>query len=145
MAQTNADNLRALVEGWDPRGDLEAWKRGEGRDVSLFDPDVAYEDTVLPDHVGEVYRGIEGVARATETWIEPFESIEMELERIIGGGDRFVSVHRFKAKAGHTGMEFDDTVAYVWTFKDGKIVHFKSYWETADALQDAGLAQPSPE
>jgi ketosteroid isomerase-like protein len=140
--QANADNLRELLKSWDPRADLEAWKRGEPRDLSLFDSEIAYEDTVLPDHVGEVYRGIEGVARATERWIEPFETVTMDLERIVGSGDRFVSVHRFRARARHTGMEFEESLAYIWTFKDGKVVHFKSYWDPADALQAAGLDEP---
>jgi hypothetical protein len=48
MSQENVENLRAVLEAWD----MEAWKRGEA-DVSLLDPEVTYEDTILPDHVGE--------------------------------------------------------------------------------------------
>jgi ketosteroid isomerase-like protein len=141
VSKANADKLRDLLESWDPKADLEAWKRGEARDFSVLDPEIAYEDTVLPDHVGEVYRGIDGVARATERWIEPFESVSMDLERIVGSGDRFVSIHRFRARAAHTGMEFEESIAYVWTFQDGKVVHFKSYWNPADALEAAGISE----
>ena len=61
MSQENAQNLRELLGTWN----MQAWKRGE--DMSLLDPDVAYEDATLPDHVGETYRGHDGVARATAT------------------------------------------------------------------------------
>ena len=96
MTQRNVANLRALLETWD----VEAWKRGE--DMGLLDPEVTYEDTTLPDHVGETYRGHAGVARATERWVEPYEGFAIELERIVGMGDRLVSVHRVRsAGAGH--------------------------------------------
>jgi len=43
--------------------------------MSLLDSEVTYEDAILPDHVGETYRGVEGVARATERWLEPYEEV----------------------------------------------------------------------
>jgi len=55
IGATNADNLRAF---W------ETWNTSETPDMSLLDPEVTYEDTILPDHVGETYRGHDGVARA---------------------------------------------------------------------------------
>ena len=85
MSPDNVENLRALLETWDIRASLEAWSRGEA-DVSLFDPEVTYEDTILPDHVGETYRGLEGVARATERWIEPYEELTVVLEKVVGEG-----------------------------------------------------------
>jgi hypothetical protein len=80
MSQENVENLRAY---W------ERWNRGEA-DLSLLDPEVVYEGSNLPDHIGEGYRGHEGVARATERWLEPFENLTAELERIVGSGDRLV-------------------------------------------------------
>jgi hypothetical protein len=59
MSQENVDNLRAF---W------EKWNTSEAPDMSLLDPEVTYEDTILPDHVGETYRGHEGVARAVARW-----------------------------------------------------------------------------
>ena len=137
MSQENVENLRADLEAWD----LEAWKRGEA-DVSLLDPEVTYEDTILPDHVGETYRGHEGVIRATERWIEPYEDLAIELERIVGTGDRLVSIHRFRARARHTGIEFVDLpVAYLWEFRDGKVIHFRSYRSAEETLEAAGLSE----
>jgi ketosteroid isomerase-like protein len=136
MSQENVENLRAFWEAWNP----EAWRRGEG-DMSLLDPEVIYEDTNLPDHVGESYRGHEGVARAGERWLEPFESLTVELERIVGAGERIVSVHRVKVRAQHTGIEFDEPVAYVWTFRDGKVIHFQSFRDPEEALEAAGLRE----
>ena len=142
MSQENAEILRASLETWSrERWTLEAWQRAEVIDMQLLDPDVIYEDTVLPDHAGEAYRGHEGVIRATERWIEPFEDLTIELERIVGTDDRLVSVHRLRARARHTGIEFVELpVAYLWTFRDGKVIHFRSYRSAEEALEAAGLS-----
>jgi ketosteroid isomerase-like protein len=111
MSQENVESLRAFWDAWRPGGDV---------DLSLLDPEVTYEDTTLPDHVGETYRGHEGVARATERWLDPYEELTIELERIVGAGDRLVSIHRARSRARHTGIEEEGQVAYVWTFRDGE-------------------------
>jgi ketosteroid isomerase-like protein len=136
MSQENVENLRALVTEWD----LEALSRGEG-DMSLLDPEVAYEDTNLPDHVGEIYRGHEGVARATERWTDAYEEITSELEQIVGTGDRLVSIHRVRARARHSGIEAEGPLAYLWTFRAGKVIHFQSFREPEEALEAAGLRE----
>ena len=136
MSQENVVNLRAYLDTWG----WEAWRRGEF-DTSLLDPDVTYEDTTLPDHVGETYRGPEGVIRATERWVEPFEWLQIELERVLSAGDRLVSIHRVRAKARHTGIEFDGPVAYVWTFRDGKVIHFRSFRDPEEAVKAVGLEE----
>ena len=132
MSQDNVESLRAFWEAWTP---------GSEMDMSVLDPDVTYEDSNLPDHVGEAYRGHEGIARATERWLEPYESLTIELERIVGGRDRLVSIHHARSKARYTGIEDEGQLAYVWTFRDGKVVHFRSYRDPDEALQVAGLGE----
>src|SRR5947199_8208159 len=110
MSEEDRERLREFLEEWDPKGTLEAFKRGEA-DLSLIDPEIAYEDTILPDHVGETYHGYEGIARATERWLEPFESVTVELERIVGTEDRLVSIHQVEMKAEHTGLDFEANLA----------------------------------
>ena len=130
MSDENVEALRAFWETWDT---------SEAPDMSLLDPDVTYEDTILPDHVGETYRGPEGVARALARWFEPFEEIKVSLERIVGEGDRLVSIHAVRTKARHTGIEFESPLAYSWTLRNGKVVHLKSFWDANEALADLSL------
>jgi ketosteroid isomerase-like protein len=110
-------------------------------DLAALDPDVVYEDANLPDHIGETYRGPEGILRAAERWADASETLTLELVRIVGSGDRFVSVHQSHSKARHSGMEFDGPLAYAWTFRDGRIVHLQSYRDPAEALEAAGLRE----
>jgi ketosteroid isomerase-like protein len=131
MSQANVENLRAL---W------EKWNRGE-TDLSLFDPDVVYEDSNLPDHTGEAYRGHEGVTRAVERWLEPFESLTAEVVRIVGSGDRLVSIHHAKATARHTGIEIEEPLAYFYKFREGRIIYLRSFRDPDEALEAAGLSE----
>jgi ketosteroid isomerase-like protein len=148
MSEENVASLRAFLEDWSREPwTPEAWKRGEVIEMSFFDPEVVYEDTVLPDHVGEAYRGHDGVERAAKRWVEPQEWLLVELERIIEVGDHLVSVHRLRSKARHSGIEFDtrdagfSPLAYLWTFRDGKVIHFKSFLGVEPALEAAGLRE----
>jgi ketosteroid isomerase-like protein len=113
-------------------------------DMSPLDPEVAYEDTVLPDHASEVYRGHEGVTRAVQRWIEGFEWIVVELEQVVEVNGRFVSIHRARTKARHSGLEFESTIAYLWTFRAGKVIHFRSYLDPAQASAAAEHSEATP-
>jgi len=74
-----------------------------------------------------------------ESWSEPYEEMTNELQRIVGSGDCLVAIHRFRARARHTGIEFDQPSAYVYTFRDGKIIRIQGFWNPGEALAAAGL------
>jgi ketosteroid isomerase-like protein len=142
MSQENVANLRTLLEAWSrERWTSEALREGAVLDMSLLDPHVVYEDENLPDHVGEAYTGHEGVARATRRWLEPFEWLMIELERIVEADDCVVSIHRTRAKARQSGIEFEGPLAYVWVFRGGKVIHVQSFREPEKALEAAGLRE----
>ena len=135
--------LRQWASSWEARpggGPLVNRHTGEAVTAHLH-PDVVYEDGILPDHADETYRGIEGVIRATERWAEPFEELTVELVRIVGSGDRLVSIHDFQGRARHTGLEFAEPLAIVWRFRDGKIIYFRSYRDPDEALEAVGLRE----
>ena len=132
MSQHNVETLRAFCT---------AWGKADPPDLSLLAPDVVFEDDLLPDHAGERYRGREGVMRSTRTWLEPFERFTIELEQIVGSGDRLVSIHRFRFKARYTGIEDEMRYAYLWTFRDGKVIHFRTFREPKEALDAVGLRE----
>jgi ketosteroid isomerase-like protein len=138
MPGEDAERLRGFLESWTRDGPWtpETPRAGES-DLSLLHPEVVFEDSNLPDHAGELYRGHEGVRRATERWIEPFEWMTVELEDIIEIDERIVSIHRWQAKARETGIEFDLPLAYLWTFRDGQVTHCRSYVDPEQAISDA--------
>jgi ketosteroid isomerase-like protein len=140
MSQDNVERLRGFLEHTfvDIPALVESWERGEA-DLSIFDDEIVYQDSNLPDHVGETYRGLDGLLRAAKRWVEPFEILRVELEEIVGTGDLLVSVHEARAKAKDVEIELRDPLSYVWTFRDGRVTHFRSIRDRAEALEAAGL------
>ena len=59
---------------------------------------------------------------------------------IAGTGDRLVSIHRARARARYTGIDEEGPLAYVWTFRDGKVIHFRSYRDPDEALAQLAAA-----
>ena len=121
--------------------DDAAWAAFSRTIATLIAPDYAYEDDILPDHVGETYHGLDGQRRAWSTYAEPYEELAYDLERIVGSSDRFVSIHRVRAKARQSGIAHDFQVAYIWTYRDGKLVHCRAFRHAHQALKAAGLEE----
>jgi ketosteroid isomerase-like protein len=88
-----------------------------------------------------LYRGLDGLRRAWTGFVEPFEEMAYELERIIGSGDRVVSIHRVRTKARHTGIDQDFRVAYIWTFRGGRLIHSRGFHDVDEAVNTAGLEE----
>ena len=145
MSQENVEKVRAYLATWGEmlRPELRPFERINSTEVAvaLFASDAIYEDSVLPDHVGESYRGLDAFVRSGETWLEPFEWLLLELEEIIDADDRVVSLHHARAKMRHTEMEFESPAAYVFTFRDGKVVHQRAFIDHAEALRAVGLEE----
>jgi ketosteroid isomerase-like protein len=138
----NVETLRAFLATWSRKNwTAEALERREVFDFDFLDPDIVYEDDNLPDHAGETYRGHEGVVRAGMRWVEAFESLFLEFERIVGSGERLVSIHRVRTKGSYGGLEFEFPLAYVWTFRHGKVIHFRSVRDPEEAIAAAGLVE----
>jgi ketosteroid isomerase-like protein len=141
MAQENVEKLRAFLGSWgEQRWTPELTESADGIEMDLLDRDVVYEDTVLPDHVGETYRGHDGVRRATQRLNEGNEWMVVELLDVLGSGDRLVSCHRVRTKARYSEIEFEAIVFYAWTFAGGKVVRFVSFLDKDRALEAAGLS-----
>ena len=114
MSQENVENFEELFQPWDGRNlreFSEAWGSGD-IDLSILAPDVAYEDTILPDHVGETYRGHDawyerrsgGPSRSrarSPSWTESSVTATRSCRSI-----------EFGVGQSTTGIEFEAEVAY---------------------------------
>ena len=147
MSDKNAEALLAFIRTTAPDGtDVAhlarhdtAWAAYSEALIELVAPDFVYEDKAMPDHAGETYRGMEGLRRALATYAEPFEAMVYDLERIVGSGDHVVSIHRVRAKTRETAISFDVQAAYIWSFRDRRIVHIQGFLDPNEALKAAGL------
>ena len=129
------ENVQMVREVWD------AWRAGDPAALSLLDPEVRYEDDMLPDHAGETYRGIEGVLKAWARWIEPWGEFDTELEWLRDAGADVVSCHRVRARGKGSGVDIEGHYAYLWRFEGGKVTYLKSFGDPDEALEAAGLRE----
>ena len=132
------ENVEIIERGWQ---DLMSGDPTEFGDLSWLDTEIVYEDDTLPDHVGETYHGHEGLRRAWARFTEPWENFENDLEWARDAGDEVVSCHLVRGRGKGSGVEGEGRYAYLWRFRDGKIVYLKSYGNPAEALEAAGLRE----
>jgi ketosteroid isomerase-like protein len=74
------------------------------------------------------------IMRLGSEWT-PFQVTPTEF---IDGGDQVVALGRYAGTYNETGKSFDAAFAHVWTLRDGKVVRFRQYVDSAlvqEALQ----------
>ena len=133
MSEENVETLRRLYEQW-ARGDLSA---------DCFDPDVEFSriGAETPDMEGR-WRGLDEVRAAMLEYIRVFSDLRIEAERLMDlGEDRVLVLSRQTARGKHSGVPIDHEFGDLFTLRDGKVVNFDTYWNRANALEAAGLAE----
>lgn len=106
--------------------------------VRDFDPRI---ERIEPADVPEAgtFRGIaavtEHVAKARATWAEG----QCEPERFTVAGDRVVVFVKVRVRLKNETEWREGRVGDVFTFRDGKVVQFRTFWEQKQALEFAGL------
>jgi ketosteroid isomerase-like protein len=138
MSQENVEIVRrALAASRRP-------DQREGNPEAIFeflDPTIVWE--VRPDFPdAEIYTGYEGMRRLVaafrealeETWYRPLEFID--------GGDQIVVPMRWGGRGRGSGIEIAESEEFwVFTLRNGKIVHVKEYADRNPALEAAGLQE----
>ena len=133
----NAERVAALVEPWSGTvWDADSVATWVSAMAMLLDPAVVYEDATMFD---EAFHGVEGVAEAYRRWLDAFDGTRVDLLDVASKADIVVTAHRFRATARHTGIEFGGEFAYVWTFRDDRIVHYRSTPDLTGALRAVEL------
>jgi SnoaL-like domain len=142
MSQENVERLRAVVEVFlagTSEPDREAMLT---KITELYDPDMkldSSEGSVLD--VSGVYRGTGAAKQFWREWLAAWETTQFEYE-LVDAGDRIVQLFDMRMRGRSTGIEMPfGKVAWVYTFRDGLIVHMKLYMSQAEALEAVGLTE----
>jgi ketosteroid isomerase-like protein len=123
------DNVEAV------RRCLEAYRRGDyvGASAHLA-PDVVWEvGQELPAH------GPAAVRRVWNRWDAEWEELETAYEELIDAGDYVVAAVRYRGRGRASGIEVDDLLFEVHTFRDGQCVSKVDFKERSEALEATGL------
>jgi ketosteroid isomerase-like protein len=123
VAQSNVDLIRGIYEAFG-RGDVPAV-------LATLHPEVDWNETEGFPYAGK-YVGpdavLNGVIMRLGTEWDPFRAPPDEL---LDAGDKVVALGWYSGTYKRTGKSFRARFAHVWTVRDGKVVHFQQYADTA--------------
>ena len=131
MSQENAEIVR--------RGHEHFAKTGQP-DWEAIDADVEVFDHDIPD-ARNPYRGVAGFSEWLADFAAAWDHFEMEVERVIDGGDRVVSLFRIRAVGAGSGIAVEREDGMVWIFREGKLVRLDYFNDQEAALEAAGLGE----
>jgi ketosteroid isomerase-like protein len=122
----NVKLLRESIAAFN-RGDLDWW-------LDHIAPDWEYRTAQLFPGMDRVYPGREGAIRFWEHLRAPWESITMEIDRVVDLGDRVVYLVTFHAKGKQSGIQTTQRYANIITIRDGlasRTIGYGPDWDAA--------------
>jgi ketosteroid isomerase-like protein len=134
MSQENIDRLRASYETFSRTGEY---------DIDLLAPDFEmHQASSIIDTAGVFRR--EALRDAWRELQESFEELNMEAEKFIEAPDgEVVVLIRMQGRGRGSGVEIDNRIAHVWTWRDDEVARMVVYEEPAEALEAVGLPEQS--
>jgi ketosteroid isomerase-like protein len=142
MSQDNIETVRTLLEGFQRRDHEQAF--------AFYDPEIEWDASataeLIPDLAGR-YHGHEGIRAYWRHWLSAWRDLSFDVEDVRAAGDQVVALIRNQSQVGrHSGIETAlPPYALVFTFRDGKVVRWKSYTDQDDALAAVGLTRSAGE
>ena len=107
--------------------------------AAFYHPDVESVRLGLPD--GRTYTGLDGLRNLWLEWLAPWTTYRIEAEDVIDLGDRVLVLAHVFGRLEGSQAEVENTVASVWTLRDGKIARAEFYIDRAEALKAVGLEE----
>ena len=104
------------------------------------DPEIEwYEDPQRAD--GRVYRGHGGVRESFEQWLDQWDEYGTEAERFVDHGNDVLVVAREHGRGERSGATVSARIFVVVTFRDGKILRYREFYDETAALEAVGLSE----
>lgn len=119
---------------------------GGGVDAILGHVHPDFEMTTPPELASEpdTYRGEAGMRRYFDSFYEAMEEVHFIPEDFIDSGERVIVPTRLVAKGRSTGIEVEQRVVLIWSFRDGLIVGVEPVATLEEAREKCGLqSQPT--
>ena len=132
MSQETIEQLGAAIDAFN-RGELDTEVLAPGFEL--------HQASSIIDTAG-VFRGRDALHGPMSELAESFEDLRFDAEKFLEapGGEIVVFV-RAHGRGRGSGLQLDNPIAWVWTFRDGKAVRMVVYEERAEALAAVGLAE----
>ena len=132
-SEQNIDRLRTGYETFSRTGEY---------DLDHLAPDFElHQASSIIDTAG-VFHGRDALRDVLRELQEAFEELSWEVEKLIEAPNGEIVVFvRARGRGRGSGVETDNHIAHVWTYRDDKAVRLVVYEEPADALEAVGLRE----
>ena len=112
----------------------EAFESGDVQALSvLFDPHVRVRQSPLLPW-GGAYQGYLGIMRFIAKLLEHVDS-RVAVDEYLEAGEQVVVIGHTRGRVRATGKEFSVRFVHVWSLKDGRVVRWEPYVNTAKMLE----------
>jgi ketosteroid isomerase-like protein len=145
MSQEESDDRQWLEQ--EREVTLCAYAAWNARDfdavIAHVHPDVTWSFTGGAQFPGtdDVYRGHEGVRRFWREFIDPWETIRVEITDTREAKDTLVVFVNFHGVGTGSGVELTVPFVHLLKFRDRKLFEFRAYADRSEALEAAGLSE----
>ena len=128
------------------RAGYAAWNSGEVETfLETVDPEILWISSGVFPGMRPSYSGHEEMREFWRDFLEPWESLEIEIEDFhqLGPDEALMEV-RFHAR-GRQGIEVELQITNQLTFRGEKLLRFRSWEEWNQAIADLGIEDPRAE
>ena len=130
--RTNTETVRQVYSNFEVLGRARAERADMKPLLSLYSDDVEWHVPAMENvPFAGPRRGIAGVRDFFAAITEGLEVLQFEPREYIAQGDKVVALGRYSWRVRATGREFSSDFAHVCTIRNGKIVRFHEYMDTA--------------
>ena len=131
MSQENVEIVRAVIDAFN-QGDLEAA-------LKHTDSDFEFDGSRAIGPVRGVFK-LDQIRAFYDEFFGLWEAVRFEIDECIESGEQ-VAMSLTNTHRGRDGIELTVHPCWVWTFRDGRIVHGCFYQEWPEALDAVGLSE----
>jgi ketosteroid isomerase-like protein len=125
-------NVEIVRRGW------EAFNRGDPAFLADFAEDAEFEeDSAFPE--AGVFRGTEEIVAYIRGFQEHMRDHRLDVEEVHDLGDQVLVLLHETARGVSSGVDVDQHPAFLFRFRDGRIVRIRAYLDRAEALKAVGL------
>jgi hypothetical protein len=97
-------------------------------------PDAEFHQaSVVPDT--DAYYGRDEVVRGIQRWLDEWERFRYIPEEFVDLGERVYMHVRLRGRAKASGIELDQVIYHLWTFKDALPWRCEVFFDEAQALE----------
>ena len=137
MSQENVETITRLYDEFLARPE----RVFDPEILQFFDPGVELRQASSFLGTEGTFHGYDGLVDSAREVFETFRDLHWVPIRLMESGDHVVAIVEARGYGKHSDVEVNETIAHVWTLREGRIVAWHIYMDQSQALEAVGLSE----